>query len=498
MKKIILIGFMLFPLCFGAFGKERMTATKAVSSETIPENFELEVKLRMRQMTCIVAPRLNEEVKFFLGRYIFKHQHFTGKMLGNAAVYFPVFEKMLREKDMPTDLRALSILESWLDPAATSRVGAGGLWQLMPGTARMYGLTVTKAIDERRDLYRSTEAAINLLSKLHQIYGDWGLALAAYNSGPLRVNNALKKAGAEKEGSSFWTIAPYLPKETQNFVPKFIAINYLLTFYKEHGIKPTFPDLDRQFIDVTKVYDKVTFRDITKITGVTDEALTELNPGYKGKFIPASTRGYNLVLPSRVLGVFNDYMALENAKQKKEFMSEIQISAPEEGEENEDLKYVEMSYTVNEGDDLDFIAYKYNLNKTRIKIWNHVIHSSDLYAGQELTLYVPLQVYLDQLIQCEALECIPAKESFYVSCAAQYSGIDRIMDEMICKYSSDFIWHTFSRFESIQDLIVKYELSGAEELMTLNGLVDPAQIMPGMQIKIPVIDKKMTAGLSGN
>lgn len=489
---------MLFPLCFGAFSKERMAASIAVKSETIPENFELEVKLRMRQMTCIVAPRLNDEVKFFLNRYIFKHQHFTGKMLGNAAVYFPVFEKMLREKEMPADLRALSILESWLDPAATSRVGAGGLWQLMPGTARMYGLTVTNQIDERRDLYRSTEAAINLLSKLHQIYGDWGLALAAYNAGPLRVNNALKKAGTESGAASFWTIAPFLPKETQNFVPKFIAINYLLTFYKEHGIKPTFPDLDRQFIDVTKVYDKVTFKDITKITGVEDAALTELNPGYKGKFIPASTRGYNLVLPSRVLGVFNDYMALESAKQKKEFITDIQVNAPESGLENEDLKYVEMAYTVKEGDDLDFIAYKFNLNKTRIKIWNHVIRSSDLFAGQELVLYVPLQVYLDQLIQCEALECMPVKESSIVSCSAQFSGIEKIMGEMICKYSTDFLWHTFSRFESIQDIIAKYGLAGAEELMSLNGLSHADQIMPGMQIKIPVADKQLNAGISVN
>lgn len=488
---------MLIPLCFGAFSKERMTAAIAVKSETIPENFELEVKLRMRQMTCIVTPRLNDEVKFFLGRYIFKHQHFTGKMLGNAAVYFPVFEKMLREKEMPADLRALSILESWLDPAATSRVGAGGLWQLMPGTARMYGLTVTKQIDERRDLYKSTEAAINLLSKLHQIYGDWGLALAAYNAGPLRVNNALKKAGAESGAASFWTIAPYLPKETQNFVPKFIAINYLLTFYKEHGIKPAFPDLDRQFIDVTKVYDKITFKDITKITGVEDAALTELNPGYKGKFIPASTRGYNLVLPSRVLGVFNDYMALENAKQKKEFMTGIQVNTSEDGMDGENLKYVEMSYTVSEGDDLDFIAYKFNLNKTRIKIWNHVIRSSDLYAGQELVLYVPLEVYLDQLVQHEAMPQIECKNTELVLCSSGYSCVDRIIDEMICKKSAEFIVHTFSRFESIQDIVAKYDLKNADEILYLNGLSDASLIMPGLQIKVPVVGNSTHADISG-
>jgi membrane-bound lytic murein transglycosylase D len=133
---------------------------------TIPESFELEVKVRMKQMNCIVTPRLNEEVKFYLGKYIFKHPSFTAKMLGNAALYFPIFENLLQQKGMPAELKALSILESWLDPAATSRVGAGGLWQLMPQTAKMYGLEVGKQVDERRDLYKSTEAALTLLKNL--------------------------------------------------------------------------------------------------------------------------------------------------------------------------------------------------------------------------------------------------------------------------------------------------------------------------------------------
>lgn len=454
----------------------------------IPEDFELEVKLRMRKMECIVTPRLNDEVKFYLNRYIFKHQLFTGKMLGKAALYFPVFEKLLREKELPLDLRALSILESWLDPAATSHVGAGGLWQLMPQTARLYGLVVDRHIDERRDLYKSTEAALSLLGRLYQMYKDWGLALAAYNAGPLRVNNAIKRAGGDVQ--SFWTIAPYLPRETQNFVPKFIAVNYLLNFYADHGIHPKFPELDLQFIDMTRVYQRMSFREIEAVTGVEESLLRELNPGYRGKFIPARKSGLNLVLPSRVLPTFNNYLDLPDAKERKAFLKGIEVPEPEEEQPEvlPSIRYVETIYQVEEGDDMDYISYKYHVNKTRIKLWNH-LRDEHLAPGQELTLFIPLQIYLDKIaMNSEPAICIDMYGPMCDRSGVKQSGaicpVASAMDVMVCSRQPGGVYHQVRVSESLWDLAHRYGYKDPGALLALNGLQDAAELRPGMKLKV--------------
>jgi membrane-bound lytic murein transglycosylase D len=452
------------------------------SSINIPEDFELEVKLRMRNMNCVVTPRLNDEVRFYLGKYIFKHPEFTARMLGNAALYFPVFEKMLDEKGMPAELKALAILESWLDPAATSRVGAGGLWQLMPQTARMYGLEVSKNVDERRDIYRSTEAALNLLKNLHDIYGDWGITLAAYNVGPVRVNSAIKKAGVENP--QFWTIAPFLPKETQHFVPKFIAFTYLINYYAEHAIYPKFPELDLQFVDVMKIHQRLTLSELASLTGIQVDLLKKLNPGYRNGQIPANTRGYNLVIPKRVMTQIAEYLNLSDTERKKQILNGINTDT----REDQETLYVETTYTVEEGDDLNFIAYRFDLNKLRIMLWNH-LNSEYLVPGQKLRLYVPLETYKDKfIIENRPMECVGMMSPDDLFQADVRPQTEQTLEDIpgVISCSTEIMYHTVKLGETWMDIALQHPYANLRDIRKLNSTTP---LLSGRQIVIPVTDQ---------
>lgn len=465
--------------------------------QLIPEDFEFAVKTRMKRMECIVTPRLNEEVKFYLNKYIFKHPSFTSKMLGNAALYFPVFETLLEKNEMPKELKALSILESWLDPAATSRVGAGGLWQLMPGTAKLYGLEVSSQVDERRDIYKSTEAALTLLKNLFHLYKDWGLSLAAYNAGPVRVNQAIKKAGVENP--QFWTIAPYLPKETQHFVPKFIAFTYLINFYADHEIYPDFPELDLQFIAPVKVYQRVRLQEIASLTGLSFEVLSKLNPGYRNGIIPANKKGYNLVLPQRVIAQVSAFLEMPDQNLRRQFLGNAIVSDNESVASGaaESVQYAETIYEVEEGDDLDFIAFKFELNKLRIMLWNHLT-TEYLSVGQKLKIFIPIESYIEKFkIETSPLECVHLMSPDDVIQPALCSDFDMALDlipspkNVLC--AAEFYHHTVRLGETWADIAMQYPGTTINEIAQANP---NATLVIGRKLLIPIKFSEMDENLS--
>ena len=453
------------------------------AGNAIPADYELKVKVRLKSMDCVVIPRLNEDVKFFLGNYIFKHPKYTERMLGNAALYFPVFDRILREKNLPSSLKALSILESWLDLGATSRVGAGGLWQLMPQTARMYGLTVNNQVDERRDIYRSTEAALTLLSRLYEIYQDWGIALAAYNAGPMRVNRAIEKAGGE--ANSFWTIAPYLPKETQQFIPKFIALTYLINFYAEHEIFPTFPELDLQFINYIKVYQSLNFQDITKVTGLDMSTIKSLNPAYKQTSIPASKSGFNLVLPERVIPQMEEYLNITDRSERTVFISDLKKSSAEVNTFDElKVNYIESSHIVKEGETLQSIANYYNVNVTRLSLWNH-LSSTDIDPGMELIVHLPLEKYMEnrKRYATNTIQVVPSIDLGLL--IAELKKPDPFVPTLPTQFSIEkYHVHILQGGESLWDICLKYEIDNLQDLFQMNRTADLATFKPGTVINV--------------
>lgn len=235
----------------------------------------------------------NKEVKKQVKRFLSKDRIGTELILGRQSIYFPIFEKYIKEMGLPKELKNLPIIESALNPKAESPVGAKGLWQFMPATGRKYGLVIDDYVDERCDPVKSTIAGLTYLKDLYGRYGDWKLALAAYNCGPGRVNKAMRKSNK----STFAGIKKFLPKETQGYVAKFIAASYVTENYFFHDLRPIYPEYTLQFCKVIKVHKRLSFKQIAKQTGIDLKTIKKLNPSYRKQIIPPSADGNFIIIP---------------------------------------------------------------------------------------------------------------------------------------------------------------------------------------------------------
>jgi len=288
-KKNIL--FVLFVLLLA--NGNAAVVTEYAKDLKVPKYKKSVIIDRLEVIEKSVDLKFNSQVNKYINGYVKRGRKGTEKIIGNSSIYFPIFEYYLDLYNLPDDLKYLTVIESALQPKAVSPKGAGGLWQFIRSTGRKYGLKINNYVDERYDIHKSTEAAVQLLSDLHNRYGDWSLALAAYNSGTVNVNRAIKKAGSK----NFWKIKRYLPKETQDYVPKFIAASYVMNYYHFYNIRPAYPDYDLQITAVTKVYDRYSFKQLSYDSGIPIEIIKKLNPAFKKQIIPPSVEGYNLVLP---------------------------------------------------------------------------------------------------------------------------------------------------------------------------------------------------------
>jgi membrane-bound lytic murein transglycosylase D len=251
------------------------------------------IKLRFQIMKAPFAPVYNQDVAAYLRRYLTYGYRDTERMLGRSAMYFPIFEHYLEMHGLPEELKYLPMIESSLIPYATSVSGASGLWQFMPTTGQHLGLSIDSYLDERRDPYRSTEAAVKYLKKLHQRFGKWDLALAAYNCGPTRLSRVIRDTGSE----DFWKIKRYLPRETQRYVCRYLAACYIGTYHHLHGLNPKTPEELQYNGMAAKVYEPVSLNEVSKMTGVELAVLRQLNPSFKQNYIPEKKDGIYLVLP---------------------------------------------------------------------------------------------------------------------------------------------------------------------------------------------------------
>ncbi len=257
--------------------------------------YDPEVTRRIENLQTIVSVRVTEDVMDMVRFYTEKNRRDSERILSRTALYFPAIEQALREKELPDELKYISVVESSLDPRAVSHQGAAGMWQFMKGTAELFNIRMDKHIDDRRDIIKSTDKALDYLKYLHESYGDWTLALAAYNCGTSRINKAIKKAGGSTD---YWSILEHLPRETQKYIPKFIAVSYLMNYYYLHDIKPAdLPD-DIRYTTSVKVFDKVDFKKLSKELDMDLELIRHLNPVYARDQIPATREeSYFLTLP---------------------------------------------------------------------------------------------------------------------------------------------------------------------------------------------------------
>jgi membrane-bound lytic murein transglycosylase D len=271
-------------------------------SDVNPE-FSVETYIeRLQRIPSVMEMPYNDVVRKFIDRYAVRLRASVSYMLGAANFYMPIFEEALEMYNLPLELKYLPVIESALSPTATSRVGAAGLWQFMLATGKQYGLEVNSLVDERRDPIKSTYAAARYLRDLYKIYDDWNLVIAAYNYGPQNINKAIHRAGGVKD---YWAIYKYLPRETQGYVPAFIAANYIMTYYCEHNICPMRTQIPAKS-DTIVVNRDVHFKQIAAVTGIRIEELRSLNPQYRRDIVNGSTQPSVIRLPQTYVNAFLD------------------------------------------------------------------------------------------------------------------------------------------------------------------------------------------------
>ena len=408
--KILVSGY-LNHYCFSS--DECLLNAFGYSPETVPTFSAEVVASRMAVLDRNTPFNLvyNSTVQGFIDLYAVRRRDISKKVLGMSELYFPMFEEYLAKYDIPLEMKYLAIVESALNPVAISRAGAGGLWQFMVGTGKMYSLDVTSYQDERFDPYKSTDAACRYLKSLYKTFGDWQLALAAYNSGPGNVNKAIRRSGGKRD---FWSIKPFLPKETQGYVPAFIAVNYVMSYASEYNIYPTKPIITFYETDTVGVSKRIDFHALSKVIDMPVENISFLNGTYKLKEVPANGQKHYLILPVSKVGLFMANEELVYAQ------SEVKTPEPEltastsQAVEGQPGKVVWettwKSHKVKKGESLGSISDKYNVSLADLRKWNN-IKNSRIVPGQTLKVQSRTKKVIYEEKPTEAAKEKPASDA---------------------------------------------------------------------------------------
>jgi len=320
----------------------------------------------------------NTSLESVIKGYLKNRRRTMARLMALSDYYFPMFEEELDRQGLPLEMKYLAIVESALNPRATSRVGATGLWQFMFSTGKMFGLEVNSYVDERSDPLMATEAAAKYLSSLYKSLGDWDLALAAYNSGPGNVAKAIRRSGGR---TNYWNIREHLPRETAGYVPAFLATMYIFEYADEHGFTSNGPRYPYIVTDTVRVKKMISLEQVATVTNLNLEELEFLNPSYKLGVIPViKDENYVLRLPVEAMGKFVTNEEAIYAFAAKEFNKREQ-PLPSLIEQNDRIRY-----RVRSGDYLGKIAQKYGVSVSKIKRWNG-LKSNRLKIGQRLTIY---------------------------------------------------------------------------------------------------------------
>jgi len=390
---------------------------------------------RLSEIPAIIELPYNQIVKSYIERYTEKGRPQVAAILGLNNYYLPIFEQALEEQGLPLELKYLPMIESALNPNAVSKHGATGLWQFMLVAAKGFNMEVNSLVDERRDPYISSRKAAQFLKDLHEAYGDWSLAIAAYNCGPGTVNKAIRRAGGDPSTHDFWSIYNYLPAETRGYVPMFIAANYVMNYYPEHNISPVVPTKPL-VTDTLHINNRVHFNQISAVLDIPVDELRLLNPQFRADVIPGTeTRTYNLILPSQQIHAYlmseEDIINYDSEKYSRrltaepgqlpaDYVAENPGPTAEEGDIMEENIYAEMAdaptrkkadpaparqtaaretaasapvkvsknattHKVQPGESLAEIAEKYGVSPEDIKGWNNLRRNS-VRTGQVLRI----------------------------------------------------------------------------------------------------------------
>ncbi len=421
---------------------------------------------RLDSIESIIDLPYNSIVRSFIDVYTVQKREKVAIMLGLSDYYFPMFEEILMEKSLPTELKYLAVIESALNPRAVSKAGATGLWQFMYATGRQYKLEINSEVDERKDPIKSTYAAAMFLQDLYLMFDDWTLALAAYNCGPGNVRKAIARAGGKR---NFWDIYYHLPRETRGYVPAFIAASYAFNYYQEHNYHPVKLDIPLT-TDTILVSKEIHLTQISEVLFIPIDLLRDLNPHYQRDIVPAKKKQYVLRLPHQEVVNFivlhdsiyqhnRDYL-FDPSRRNQAPSKTGSYGAPPKNS-------VKLVYVVKAGDNLGVISQKYNVSINDLRAWNN-IRNNLIRIGQKLTVYVP---------ESRANEFGAQPKTSSTKDEGEYVEVkeaDYQKFEIYTVRSGDNLW----------DIAKKYPNVSFEDIKQLNGLTDKSKINPGQKLRI--------------
>ena len=515
-RNLLTIGFLSFLSTTAVLAQvvapptDSLVRDTVVLAPTVRDSLLIE---RLAKLEKDIALPYHESVQKYVDLFIFKRVEYVRQMLEKRPVFFPLYEKMLAQYDLPDELKYLSIVESALNPRAVSRSGAGGLWQFMPGTGRDMRLYQDEFIDERMDPVKSTEAACKYLRDLYNIFGDWHLALAAYNCGPNAVKRAMRRSG----GDSFWNVYNYLPKETRSYVPLFITTTYFMHHAGDHGIFANEFEaiIPNDTIQISGYFNLETF---ARQSTMPLADLKKLNPALNTTILPEYTDRYPLRVPRQQYAYFSSrrHAILDSASRLPVVLAHVLLAKTETvqlpdnplsrmtttdtnplaglsltGESDEPVQVAavqkakpipvadndeqqeeeadetvpdtpqrnirKQTYVVRRGDNLMAIANRYDVTVTDIKRWNH-LHSTHLQNGQELVI--------QRVVREEAPVAAAAKP-------AQQANTKRYKPRYHRVEQGDTLWNIVRRYDGLT----------IEQLKKMNHMQGNT-LQPGQKLKV--------------
>lgn len=341
--------------------------TAVHDTTTLPDSV---YKARLQDLRCVIELPYNERVRAFILRYVKRSPKQVARMIRMSEYYFPIFEEYLTKYELPYELKYLPIIESALNPVARSYVGAAGLWQFMPATGKLFGLEINSLVDERMDPLKATDAACRFLKSMYAIYHDWNLVIAAYNCGSGNVNKAIRRAGGKRD---FWSIYPYLPRETRNYVPIFIAANYAMNYGHEHGICKI-PIEKAMITDTIRTNRRMHLQQVSENLNIPIDELRRLNPQYSRDILPGGST-YTLCLPAEKVGPYIDmenailaYKADSLIHSRRAEIDMAKVTSITGAYRVNGVTY----YTIKKGDTLGGIAKKFHCSVKQLKSWNNL------------------------------------------------------------------------------------------------------------------------------
>ena len=446
---------------------------------------------RLSRLPNVIDMPYNQIVRSYINKYTKEGRAQVPALLGLSLYYNPIFEQALEEQGLPLELKYLPMIESSLDPNAVSKHGAAGLWQFVLATAKGLGMEVNSLVDERRDPYLSSEMAASYLKGLYDTYGDWTLALAAYNCGPGTLNKAIRRAGDDPKSHDFWSLYNYLPEETRGYVPAFIAVNYVMNYYPEHNISPVLPTAPL-VMDTIHVTDRIHFEQISEVLAIPLEELRILNPQYRADIIPGSKETpRNLILPSQQIHAYlmseediknfeSEKYALRGVVEPGETQSgdalalvedtEIWAEPPVDTADDKvtgNLEHHTIVHKVKAGETLSSISKTYEVSIDEIKKTNNLRRDA-VRVGQQLKITTSAP----QAVMESTVKTVTGKNTAQKAPAKQTQAS-----------SSNPSSHTVKKGESLSSIAKKYGVT-INAIKNANGMKND-NLRAGQKIKIP-------------